>query len=176
MSQASDNGWAIWLTGPPASGKTTLARALRELLRERGIRCVIIDSDELRALLTPNPRYDATERDWFYGVIIELAAWLTSSGVNVIIAATGHRRAYRDAARARIARFAEVEVRCPPDVLRRRDPKRLYERAARGEARAVPGVDLPYESPRAPDAIIETTDMSPDAAARALLERLNLTS
>ncbi len=176
MTQASDNGWAIWLTGPPASGKTTIARALCERARAQGIPCVIIDSDDLRAILTPNPRYDAAERDWFYGVIVELAAWLTGSGVNVIIAATGHRRAYRDAARARIARFAEVEVRCPPDVLRRRDPKRLYERAARGEVHEVPGVDLPYESPLAPDAIIDTTRMSPDEAARTLLERLRLTT
>jgi adenylylsulfate kinase len=137
---------------------------------------VIIDSDELRAILTPSPRYDDAERDWFYGVIADLAAWLTGSGVHVIIAATAHRRAYRDAARARIARFAEVEVRCPPDVLRQRDPKRLYEWAARGEVRDVPGVDLPYESAPAPELVIHTAHESPATGAHRILDRLTALS
>jgi adenylylsulfate kinase len=93
-------GWAIWLTGLPASGKTALAQALRHKLAEQGIAAIVLDSDELRRLMTPNASYAPAERDWFYDRLVELADWLTRAGENVIIAATGNRRCYRAAARA----------------------------------------------------------------------------
>ncbi|MFN2243769.1 MAG: adenylyl-sulfate kinase, partial [Anaerolineae bacterium] len=123
MPKDARPGFALWLTGLPSSGKTTLAHALRRLLAERGIAVQILDSDELRRRLTPNPTYSAEERDWFYNIVTFLAELLTANGVNVLIAATASRQAYRQAARERIARLAEVYVECPPDVCRARDPK-----------------------------------------------------
>jgi adenylylsulfate kinase len=105
-------GFAIWLTGLPSSGKTALAHELSGLLGERGIAVQILDSDELRRRLTPNPDYSAEERDWFYDTITFLAELLTANGVHVVIAATACRRAFRQRARDRIARFAEVYVAC----------------------------------------------------------------
>ncbi|OGP94088.1 MAG: hypothetical protein A2157_03640 [Deltaproteobacteria bacterium RBG_16_47_11] len=81
-------GFAIWLTGLPSSGKTTLANALSFLLSERGISVQILDSDDLRRRLTPHPTSSHEERDWFYDMIIFLAELLTSNGVNILISAT----------------------------------------------------------------------------------------
>lgn len=170
---SSAGGWAIWLTGIPASGKTSVARALLPLIEQRGQRAVLIDSDELRAILTPQPRYTDEERDWFYGVITALAAWLTESGINVLIAATANRRAYRDAARQRIARFAEVYVRCPIDVCRARDPKGLYAAATAGHITHLPGIGADYEPPLDPDATIDTAADAPEHVARSLLRQLD---
>jgi adenylylsulfate kinase len=61
MRGAIRPGFAIWLTGLPSSGKTTLAHALSRLLAERGIAVQILDSDGLRRRLTPNPTYSAEE-------------------------------------------------------------------------------------------------------------------
>ncbi|NIN68803.1 MAG: adenylyl-sulfate kinase, partial [Anaerolineae bacterium] len=55
MSNESKDGFALWLTGLPASGKTSLAHALRLQLAERGIRVALLDSDRLRRILTPQP-------------------------------------------------------------------------------------------------------------------------
>ncbi|MFN2243516.1 MAG: adenylyl-sulfate kinase, partial [Anaerolineae bacterium] len=66
MPKDTRPGFAIWLTGLPSSGKTTLAYSLSRLLNERGSAVQILDSDELRRRLTPNPTYSAEERDWFY--------------------------------------------------------------------------------------------------------------
>jgi adenylylsulfate kinase len=165
-------GFAIWLTGLPSSGKTTVAHALSCLLNERGILVQILDSDDLRRRLTPNPTYSAEERDWFYDIITFLADLLTTNGVNVLIAATASRRAYRQAARDRIPRFAEVHVECAPQVCRVRDPKGLWERADRGEIANLPGASAPYEAPNAPEARVDTARYSAEAAARRILGQL----
>lgn len=166
-------GFAIWLTGLPSSGKTTLAHALSHLLAGRGITVQILDSDELRRRLTPKPTYSDEERDWFYNAIAVLADLLTANGVNVLIAATASRRAYRQAARERIARFAEVHVECPPEVCRARDPKGLWARADRGEITNLPGAGVPYEAPVAPEVRVDTARHSAGAAAHYVLNQLD---
>jgi adenylylsulfate kinase len=173
MPAAFRPGFAIWLTGLPSSGKTTLAHALSRLLNERGIAVQILDSDELRCRLTPTPTFSAEERDWFYDIITFLAELLATNGVNVLIAATASRRAYRQAARDRISRFAEVRVECTPQVCRARDPKGLWERADRGEISNLPGAGAPYEAPDAPEARVDTTRHSAEEAARRILRQLD---
>jgi adenylylsulfate kinase len=167
------HGWAIWLTGLPASGKTALAQALRHRLSEHGIAAMMLDSDELRRVMTPNASYAPAERDWFYDRLVELADELTSAGENVIIAATGSRRCYRAAARARLApRFAEIWLRCPADICRSRDPKGLYQRADAGLLSNLPGADAPYEPPEAPEVVVDTSQQTPDEAADLVLAAL----
>jgi adenylylsulfate kinase len=163
-------GWVIWLTGLPASGKTTLAHALRRTLNARGITTIVLDSDTLRSVLLPNSSYAPAERDWFYNRLVELAVWLAQEGEHVIIAATGSRRCYRAAARARLGpRFAEVWVRCPAEICRARDAKGLYSRAAAGVIRNLPGVDAPYEAPERPEAVVDTEHQTPEQASDIVL-------
>lgn len=163
-----EGGWALWLTGMPASGKTSLARALRRKLSELGVHAVILDSDELRPVLTPEPSYTQEERQRFYAGLVELAGVLTRY-VNVVIAATGNRRRYREAARTQLAPFAEVWVRCPAEVCRERDPKGLYAQADRGEIQNLPGVDAPYEPPDDPTVIVDTDQLTPEQGAEEVL-------
>ncbi len=166
----SDNrGWALWLTGLPASGKTTLAGALRQQLADLGVEAIILNSDEVRGVLTPNPTYKDEERDRFYMDLVDLARVLTCQGANVIIAATGSRRDYREAARKHLSPFAEVWVRCPIDVCRARDPKGLYARADAGEIDSLPGVSVPYEPPEKPAVIVDTDHLTAEASARKVL-------
>jgi len=172
MTRAS--GFVVWLTGLPAAGKTALAYAMQEQLQACGVHTVVLDSDDLRAVLTPEPVYTAAERDWFYGVIVYLAAWLARSGVNVLIAATANRAVYRKRARRQIARFAEVHVQCALDVCRRRDPKGIYALAESGDADHVPGLGVAYEPPVNPEAVVDTTVRLPAEAACAALIQLEL--
>lgn len=155
MPSEREPGFAVWLTGFPASGKSTIARFLAALLAGHGARAFVLDSDDLRSLITPKPRYDAAERDRFYGTLADLARTLSENGVPVLVAATANRRAYRDRARAGIPRFLEVHVACPLEVCRKRDPKGIYRRAAAGTARNVPGVSAPYEPPLRPEVVVD---------------------
>jgi len=116
-------GFAVWITGLPASGKSTVAAALAAELRARGIGVEVLESDSLRKIFTPHARYDEAERNEFYGQLAFLAALLARHGVAVIIDATANLRAYRDRARQQIPCFMEIYVDTPLEVCMRRDPK-----------------------------------------------------
>ncbi len=165
-------GFAVWFTGLPASGKTTLAKILQQRLATQGVHLLILDSDELRRMFIPQSTYSPTERDWFYGVIAKLAAWLTANGINVLIAATANRRAYRQRAREQIGRFAEIYVRCAPEICRQRDPKGLYAAAQAGRVENLPGAGDIFEPPLQPELVINTDALDPSEAVAIIVTQL----
>jgi adenylylsulfate kinase len=173
MLKRVNPGFAIWLTGLPSSGKTTIAQALKNLLLERDVTVQILDSDDLRQKLTPHPTYSPEERDWFYDLVTFFAELLTGNGINVIIAATASRRVYRQAARARIKRFAEVYIDCSPEVCRARDPKGLWKKADKGEISFLPGAGELFEPPEFPEVHLEATRLSIEVAANNILNELD---
>lgn len=163
--------WAVWLTGPPAAGKSTLARAVSDLLAAGGVHAVTLESDALRKVLTPRPTYSREERDRFYAVVADLAALLVAQGLPVLVDATAPRRAHRRRARRRIERFLEVLVSAPLEVREARDPKGLYRRARRGKAPHLPGLGSLYEEPRHPDLAVPG-DAPVEEGARAVVALL----
>lgn len=165
-------GFAVWITGLPASGKSTIAAALSRELSGRGIEVAVLESDVLRKVLTPKPRYDDAEREVFYGGMAYIGRILAEHGVSVIFDATANRRSYRDRARSQIARFLEVYVDCPLAVCEKRDPKGIYRRARQGETLNVPGLDAGYEPPLRPDVVVHGDREGAREAARRIVARL----
>jgi adenylylsulfate kinase len=165
-------GFAVWITGLPASGKSTLASALVRALKARGVAVAVLESDSLRRILTPHPRYTEEERDVFYGAMVYIGRLLTEHGIPVIFDATGHRREYRDRARAEIRGFIEVYVECPMEVCVSRDPKGIYRKARAGAAATVPGVQAPYQPPEHPEVVVRGDQDGPDEAARRVVATL----
>jgi adenylylsulfate kinase len=166
-----DQGFAIWITGIPASGKSSLTRELLNKLLNRGISVVVLESDEMRTILTPVPTYDQKERDAFYRALASIGGVVTRSGVSVIFDATANKRVYRDYARSLIPRFVEVYVVCPLEICMKRDPKGIYGRAVKGMTNTVPGVQSIYEPPHNSDITLDGRN-PPEASADAVLDRL----
>jgi len=113
VSLAVQPGFVLWLTGLPSSGKSSLAGELVRLLAERGVAVQVLDSDELRQVLTPEPTYSPRERDWFYDTLGYIAALLARNGVNVVVAATGPLRQHRQAARQLIRSSSLISWKRP---------------------------------------------------------------
>ncbi|HET9624794.1 MAG TPA: adenylyl-sulfate kinase [Kofleriaceae bacterium] len=146
MTREAASGSIVWLTGLPASGKTTLAERTRAALAGDGRAAVVLDSDALRDVLGAHG-YAAGARDDFYRALADLAALLAAQAVIVLVAATAPRRAHRDRARQSGHRFLEVWVRTPRADCEARDVKGLYARARAGEITELPGVGAPFEPP-----------------------------
>ncbi len=162
----------MWLTGRPASGKSAIARELLERLHAHGVDAAVLESDVLRTQITPHARYDEAERELVYETLADWGAMLCAKGRPVIFDATANRRAYRDRARQRIARFAEVYVDCPLEVCEARDPKGLYRRARQGAASTLPGLQTVYEPPLDPELTVRGDAGAPADAARAIVALL----
>ena len=154
--------FAVWLTGHSGSGKSAIARELVRLLHERGVEVSVLESDVMRTQLTPFPRYDDADRDFFYSRLADAGGMLVEKGRAVVFDATANRRAYRDAARKRIARFAEVYVDTPLEVCRARDPKGLYRQ----------GMKISYEPPQAPELVIQGDRGTPTESAARIVSML----
>ena len=169
-NDGTSKAFAIWLTGLPASGKSTIAAALRSQLEQLKLSVEVLESDAVRRLLTPTPTYSPMERDLFYRALAFMGARLVAHGVTVIFDATANRRAYRDFARGLMPRFIEVAVECPLELAMERDYKGTYQRGQRGEFSTVPGLQEPYEAPLNPEIRIETTHVSATDAARRVLQ------
>ena len=159
------NGLVVWITGLPASGKTTLAERARLALGRAGRPAVVLDSDRVREVIAPELGYRPDERAEFYRRLAALAALLAGQGQVVLVAATAPERAHREQARRDAPRFLEVLVDTPAEECARRDPKGLYQRAAAGAAPDLPGAGVRYERPEQPD-LIASDGRDDDALAR----------
>ena len=166
-------GFAIWITGLPASGKTAVARVIAKTLQDQyGIRIVHLESDAMREVLTPRPTYTAAERDWFYSVLTFIGQLLTQNGIDVLLDATANRKYHRDRARSAFHRFLEVYIKCPLEVCIARDPKGIYSKAKKGLFGTVPGLQEEYEEPSHPDVVIESNQISVEEGAALVLKKM----
>ena len=164
-------GFAVWVTGLPASGKSSITRELMKKLESEGVRVVVLESDEMRKILTTEPTYSETERKQFYRTLVLIGELITRSGINVIFDATANQRDYRDYARSLIPKFVEVYVVCPLEVCMKRDPKGIYGRAKSGKASTVPGIQVSYEPPLQPEVTLNCQD-PPESGAKAIADKL----
>jgi adenylylsulfate kinase len=164
--------WVIWITGLPGSGKSTIAVNVKERIPDT----VILRSDELRKIITPDPKYSGKERDYVYKALVYTAKTIYELGHNVVIDATGNRRFWRQLARKVIPDFFEVYLKCPVAVCRDREqlrtekhgaPDRIYQKGESGAP--VPGVTVPYEEPEDPSLIIDSEQETPAAAAEKIV-------
>lgn len=172
------NGWCVWVTGLPGSGKSVVSQNLLQLLEERGIHAQILSSDALRKVLTPNPTYSVEERDMVYNTLVYIAKLLTQNHVNVIIDATGNLQRYRQNAREQISQYIEVYLKCPLQICIQREtkrqktyeaPEKIYKKAFQGKTSTVPGIGQPYQTPKNPEITIDTTKNTPKKNAQQIL-------
>lgn len=168
--------WAAWITGLPGCGKTTIARIAADILKAKGLRIKVLNIDDVRMVMTPQPTYSLEERALVYAAMAYMAKLLVEEGVNVLIDATGNLRQYRDLAREIIPDFAEIFIECPLDVAMKREearrggsaPKDIYKKGMTGKSQTVPGLNVPYEPPIHPLVAVDSEKRTP-AEAGALV-------
>jgi bifunctional enzyme CysN/CysC len=152
------NGAVIWLTGLPASGKSTLARALERRLFGKGGSPILLDGDTLRAGLNNDLGFSAHDRSENIRRLAEVATHLARNGHVAIVAAVSPSAEDRATAR-RIADhlFREIHVATSAEVCESRDPKGHYAKARAGSLPGFTGIGGDYQPPAACELTIDTS-------------------
>jgi len=167
-----EKGTLIWLTGIPASGKSTIASEVEKELRRRGIKVENLDADEIRANLSPELGYTAEARDINTKRLAFMGKIMARNGVCTLVAAVSSLRKFRDRARDWVDQFVEVWVNCPVDECQKRDPKGLYAKAERGEISDIAGLHQPYEEPVNPEVVLDTKDSTVEECSEKVIKKL----
>ncbi|TAD79379.1 MAG: adenylyl-sulfate kinase [Oscillatoriales cyanobacterium] len=165
-------GATIWLTGLSGAGKTTIAQALAETLRSRGLPVEVLDGDLVRQYLSKGLGFSKEDRDENIRRIGFVAQLLARNGVYTIVSAISPYREVRREVRSMIERFVEVYVNAPLAVCESRDVKGLYAKARAGMIRGFTGIDDPYEAPERAEVECRTDRDELPACVEQILSQL----
>lgn len=169
-------GVTLWLTGLSASGKSTIAVALEQVLNQRGKHAYRLDGDNVRHGLNRNLGFSAEDRAENIRRIGEVAKLFADAGIITITSFISPYRANRDMVRTLHEEsklpFIEVYVNCPIDEAEKRDPKGLYKKARAGEIKGFTGIDDPYEEPVKAEIELRTDQLSVAESVQVLLDEL----
>ena len=196
------SGATLWFTGLSASGKSTLAVAVEQVLIQRGHPAYVLDGDNIRFGLNAGPKilmdnrgypeaqakrfglgFSAEDREENIRRIGEVAMLFADAGLICLASFISPYAKDRDAARAVHAEnktgaipFLEIFCNTPIEVCEQRDPKGLYKKAreavAAGKGMGFTGVDDPYEEPMSPDLKFDASTQSIEEGVAAVLNLL----
>ena|SRR5688572_6395181 len=168
-------GVTVWMTGLSASGKSTIACILEQMLLHRRKHAYRLDGDNVRHGLNKNLGFSAEDRAENIRRIGEVAKLFADAGVIAITSFISPYRKDRDAVRAGMkpGEFVEVYVDVSLATAEKRDPKGLYKKARAGELKGFTGIDDPYEPPERAEIVIDTEKTSPQGAAEQILAYLD---
>lgn len=167
-------GATLWFTGLSGSGKSTVARAVEQLLVERGRMTYVLDGDNVRHGLNKDLGFSAEERKENIRRIGEVTRLFTDAGILTIAAFISPYRADRARIRSLLPEgdFVEIHVTAPLEVCEARDPKGLYKKARAGEIADFTGISAPYEAPEAPEIRVDTHEADVGACAAQVVDWL----
>lgn len=171
-NKVSEN-YALWIMGPTASGKTTIANQILKKLRSKGVRTIHYDGDEVRDFFGLNLGFQKEDRLRVVQTIVHLSNKALESGLNVIVSALTANQNARDYIRQNANNLILVYLECDIQKCIKRDPKDMYKKALNGEIKTLIGYNSRYLPPKYPDITINTEHNSIEGCVSELLIKLD---
>ncbi|MEJ5227786.1 adenylyl-sulfate kinase [Thermodesulfovibrio sp.] len=164
----------LWFTGLPSSGKSSIAHTFEKLLFEKGIKCYVLDGDNIRHGLNADLDFGEEDRRENIRRVVEVAKLFVDAGLIVLASFVSPYKKDREYIRRQFEgdNFIEIYVKCSVEECARRDPKGYYEKAKKGLIKGYTGVDSPYEEPERPDIVIDTEKTNIDDAVVVIFKYL----
>lgn len=160
----------IWVTGLSGSGKTTFANKLNAHLRLNLFHTVLLDGDELRAVLNfSNSHFSRNERIELGFIYSRFCNYVAQQGYVVIIATIALYKEIQDWNRKNMPSYIEILMNISQEELEKRDSKDLYSQFDAGNINQVSGLDIAIDWPTAPNYTIDFTDYDFDEIAASIV-------
>jgi bifunctional enzyme CysN/CysC len=164
----------LWFTGLSGSGKSTIANEVEKQLFVMNRHTFLLDGDNVRHGLNRDLGFTETDRIENIRRVGEVAKLMADAGLIVLTAFISPFRAERRMVRDMLepGEFVEIFVDTPLEVAEGRDVKGLYKKARAGQLKNFTGIDSPYEAPESPEIRVNTVDMTPEEAARFIIQQI----
>lgn len=151
-----------------------MCRKLVDYLRKRGKSVILLDGDEIRAVVGAVKAHTREERMALALRYSRLCKLLSDQGFDVAIATISLFEEIHEWNRENLPGYCEIFLDVPLDELRRRDTKGIYERFDRNEIKNVAGIDLQVDFPKNPDVVLHfTASMDQDTMFDDLIRQLS---
>ena len=162
-------GRTLWFLGLPASGKTTLAsRVVRE-----SVGYILLDGDEVRRTVA-NFDMGREARRVHLSYMAFCCRQLNECGINVAAAFVTPLEEHRACIRQILPEVNFIWLRCAPEICAQRDPKGLWQKAARGDLSQLTGAGGEWQDPTDCGLTLQTDLMSVDQAFAAISRHFGL--
>lgn len=173
-NRLSQHGLVVWLVGLSGSGKSTVAKALKKRLFDKGFLVRLLDGDNMRLGLNNNLGFSAVDRQENIRRTAEVAKLFKDTGIVTLVAAITPTHAIQQMTRDIIGAddFFEVYVSTPVSECERRDVKGLYKKARTGEIASFTGVSDPFEEPLTPDVKLDTTGKPVEESVEIIMKKI----
>ena len=164
--------FTIWLIGPSASGKSTIAKALYKKLQNEISELIIIDGDNIRDLFDNKYGYDAISRSKLTKRYIKLVKWLQNFEISSIVSVISPFEKDRLECKESLIGYRQIYLKCSMEKRLLRDKKNLYKPAIEGLKKDVIDVDIPFDQSNINDLIVETDKDDIEISTKKILESI----
>ena len=170
MILKSPEPFTIWLIGPSASGKSTVAKELYDKLKDDVQRLIILDGDDIRDLFDNKYGYDPISRSKVTKRYIKLVKWLQNSQISSIVSVISPFEKDRIECKESLIGYKQIYLKCSLEKRLLRDKKNLYKPALEGIKKNVIDVDIPFDQSNINDLIIETDKNTVETSTDRIIE------
>lgn len=150
-----------------------MCRKLVGYLRDKGRSVILLDGDEIRAVVGAVKAHTREDRIALAMRYSRMCKLLSDQGFDVAIATISLFEEVHSWNREHLSGYCEIFLDVPLEELKRRDTKGIYQRFDRNEINNVAGIDLPVDFPSSPDVVLHfAPKMDQDTMFSELIRQL----
>lgn len=151
-------GVTLWITGMHGSGKNLLAYLLEKELFDLGANVVLLDGSTLRSGLSRELDFSPSDRAEHLRRVAHVARLLNDQGIIAICSFISPNEDIRSQVAEIIGKERVITIFMDTEMktCRNNEPE-LYQLADKGKISNLPGMDIPFEKPIAPDILFSTS-------------------